>query len=120
MTGTTSARIIALCFCLCVATASPAGAHSPQDELLPDVGVDERPSATLPLDLSFTNQEGKRVTLGQYFTGGPVILTLNYYSCPTLCPIIFRNLSNTINDIRGLSLDRDYRIVTLSIDPAET
>lgn len=60
------------------------------------------------------------VKLGDYFTGGPVILTLNYYSCPMLCPLIFRNLSNTIAAVKGLSPGKEYRIVTVSIDPDET
>ncbi|HYS43711.1 MAG TPA: SCO family protein, partial [Geobacteraceae bacterium] len=94
--------------------------HTVQDETLPNVGVDERLGARLPLDLSFTDQDGREVRLTHFFTGGPVILTLNYYSCPTLCPLIFRNLSNTISTIKGLSPAKDFRIVTVSIDPDET
>ncbi len=95
-------------------------AHTPQDELMPDVGVDEKLGAQLPLDLTFTDQEGKAARLGDYLTGGPVVLTLNYYSCPMLCPLIFKNLTNTVNAVQGLSLGKDYRIVTVSIDPEET
>ncbi len=95
-------------------------AHTAQDELLPDVGVDEKLGAQLPLDLAFSDQDGKPVRLGDYLTGGPAVLTLNYYSCPMLCPLIFRNLTNTVNAIQGLSLGKDFRIVTVSIDPEET
>lgn len=117
--GKRSATGIILLFCL-FWSAAAAQAHTPQDELLPDVGVDEQPGAQLPLDLSFTDQGGKSVRLGTYFAGGPVILTLNYYACPELCPIIFKNLSNTVNGMKGLSLERDFRIVTVSINPEET
>jgi protein SCO1/2 len=99
---------------------TPLPAHTLQDEALPDVGVDEKPGTQLPLDLTFTDQDGRQVRLKDYFTGGPVILTLNYYSCPTLCPLVFRNLSNTIAGVKGLSPEKDYRIVTISIDPEET
>lgn len=95
-------------------------AHTLRDETLPNIGVDEKLNTEVPLDLSFTDQDGRQVRLRDYFSGGPVILTLNYYSCPTLCPIIFRNLSNTVSAIKGLSLSKDYRIVTVSIDPDET
>lgn len=95
-------------------------AHTLKDEGLPDVGVDEKLNAQVPPDLAFTDQDGRQVQLGDYLKGGPVILTLNYYSCPMLCPLIFRNLAGTVNAIKGLSLSRDYRIVTVSIDPEET
>lgn len=99
---------------------SPLQAHTLQDEALPNVGVDEKLGTRLPLDLTFTDQDGRMVRLGDYFTGGPVVLTLNYYSCPTLCPLVFRNLSNTMSGIKGLTPAKDYRIVTISIDPDET
>lgn len=98
----------------------PLSAHTPQDEALPNVGVDEKLGTRLPLELTFTDQDGRMVRLGDYFSGGPVILTLNYYSCPTLCPLVFRNLSNTIAAVKGLSPAKDYRFVTVSIDPDET
>lgn len=98
----------------------PLSAHTLRDEALPNIGVDEKPGAQVPLDLSFMDQDGRMVRLGDYFSGGPVILTLNYYSCPTLCPLVFRNLSNAITSVKGLSLTKDYRIVTISIDPEET
>jgi protein SCO1/2 len=99
---------------------TPLQAHTLQDEALPNIGVDEKLGAQVPVDLLFTDQDGRQVRLGDYFSGGPVILTLNYYSCPTLCPLVFRNLSNTIAAVKGISPAKDYRIVTLSIDPEET
>jgi protein SCO1 len=101
-------------------SALPSRAHTEQDLSLPDIGVDEKPGAQLPLDLTFIDQDGKAVRLRDYFTGRPLILTLNYYSCPTLCPLDFRNLSHTISSIKGLSPGKDYAILTVSIDPEET
>lgn len=95
-------------------------AHTLQDEGLPNVGVDEKLNAQVPLGLTFTDQDGRQVRLGDYLKGGPIILTLNYYSCPMLCPLIFRNLAGAVNTIKGVSLAKDYRIVTVSIDPEET
>jgi protein SCO1/2 len=99
---------------------NPLQAHTLQDEELPNVGVNEKLGTQIPLDLTFIDQGGRMVRLGDYFFGAPVILTLNYYSCPTLCPLVFRNLINTISGVKGLSLAKDYRIVTVSIDPDET
>ena len=82
--------------------------------------MDEKLGARLPLELSFTDLAGRPVTLGKYFTGEPVILTLNYYSCPMFCPLTFRNLTETIRQVQGLTLSRDFRVITVSIDPDES
>jgi protein SCO1 len=102
------------------APAPPALAHDPQDDLLAQVGVDEKLGGGIPTDLRFTDQNGRSVQLSRYFNGRPVILTLNYFSCPTLCSLTLKNLAGAIGDLRGLALGRDFRVVTVSIDPAET
>ena len=107
---------------LCVLVLLPpaaAGAADPQDAVLREIGVDEKPGAQVPLDLPFTDASGKAVRLGDYLRDGPVILTLNYYTCPMLCPLTFRGLAGTIAEVKDLSLSKDYRIVTVSIDPGE-
>ena len=48
-----------------------------------------------------------------------MILTLNYYTCPMLCPLTFRSLAATMAGMKGISLARDFRVVTVSIDPEE-
>jgi protein SCO1/2 len=101
--------------------AAPAGAHTEKDADLPEVGVDERLGNRVPPDLAFSDADGRPVRSADWFAGGaPVLLTLNYYACPMLCPLTFRNLTGTVKGIRGLSLERDFRIVTVSIDPEET
>jgi len=89
------------------------------DEILKQIGVDEKPGEQVPLDLSLRNEDGKTVRLGDLLGKGPVILTLNYYTCPMLCPFLLRNLLSSTNRMGGISLDRDFRIVTVSIDPDE-
>jgi len=98
---------------------APAWPHEIGDQVLAQVGVDEQLGRRLPTELTFRDQTGKEVQLSRYFTGAPVILTLNYYSCPMLCPLIFRNLAGTIGGMRKLTLGKDFRVVTVSIDPQE-
>ena len=113
-----SARVFLLfSFLLLLPTASPAA--DPQDAILQAVGVDEKLGAKVPVDLPLTDASGKSVRLGDYLGAGPVLLTLNYYTCPMLCPLTFRSLSATMTQVKGLSLARDYRVVTVSIDPEE-
>ena len=94
-------------------------AADPQDAVLQKVGVDEKPGVAIPRDLPFTDASGKPVRLADYLGDGPVLLTLNYYTCPMLCPLTFRNLAATMEQVKGFSLERDYRVVTVSIDPDE-
>ena len=54
-------------------------------ELLKEVGIDQKLNQTIPLDLTFRDENGKTVALGQFFGQKPVILTLVYYNCPMLC-----------------------------------
>jgi len=96
-----------------------AGAADPQDAILQKVGVDEKPGAAIPRDLPFTDAAGKAVRLADYLGDGPLLLTLNYYTCPMLCPLTFRSLAATMTRMKGFSLARDYRVVTVSIDPDE-
>jgi protein SCO1/2 len=108
-------------FVAALAVASGALGHvreSP-DEILKQIGVDENPGGQVPPGLLFRDEEGRTVSLGDFFGKGPVVLTLNYYTCPMLCPLTLRNLLSSAGAMGGISLDRDFRIVTVSIDPDE-
>src|SRR5512143_114926 len=94
-------------------------AADPQDAILQAIGVDEKPGTQVPLDLPFTDAAGKAVRLGDYLRDGPAILTLNYYTCPMLCPLMFRGLAATMAEVQDVAPSKDYRVVTVSIDPEE-
>ena len=89
------------------------------DEILKQIGVDEKIGGQVPLDLVLQDEEGRGIRLGDFFKGGPVLLTLNYYTCPMLCPLILRNLMVSADRMGGISLAHDFRILTVSIDPDE-
>ena len=59
-----------------VGAGVPAQAGMP--ELLQEVGLDQRLNAQIPLNLTFKDESGRTVKLGDYFGSRPVILTLNY------------------------------------------
>ncbi|MDO8737937.1 SCO family protein [Candidatus Deferrimicrobium sp.] len=111
-------RGVLLCVLLTLFPAT-ALAADPQDAILQEVGVDEKLGAAIPRDLPFTDASGKPVRPADYLGAGPVLLTLNYYTCPMLCPLTFRSLAATMAQVKGFSLARDYRVVTVSIDPDE-
>lgn len=73
----------------------------------------------LPLDLTFRDETGAPVRLGQYFGGErPVLVTLVYYNCPMLCNLV---LNGAIEGLRGVDFTPgvDFEIVTVSIDHRE-
>ncbi len=108
------------------APGPPPGAVTEKDRTEPlpkeleGVGITEHLDARLPLDLDFADEEGRTVRLGEYFERKrPVILNLAYYTCPMLCTLV---LNGVVEGIKGLAwrMGKDFEIVTVSIDPAET
>jgi protein SCO1/2 len=96
---------------------APAGARP---ERINDVDIVESLNEPVPVDATFTDSEGRKVRLGELLGGEkPVILTLVYYECPALCGLVLGGLNKAVRN-GGLELGRDYRAVTLSIDPRET
>ncbi|WP_106392415.1 SCO family protein [Enhygromyxa salina] len=84
-----------------------------------EIGVDEMLGGFLDKDLAFVDHNGEEVKLGDYFDGErPVLLTLNYFRCPTLCSLQLNGLTRTL-DRFDWRPGEQYRIVTVSIDPRE-
>jgi protein SCO1/2 len=97
------------------------GHHNTQHipEILQKIGLDQRLNAQIPLDLPFHNEAGKAVQLGDYLQDKPVILTLAYFDCPNLCPLVLEGLVKAMRVLR-LELGEDFDVVTVSIDPRDT
>jgi protein SCO1/2 len=109
------------CIALCVFTlALPAPA---QQYGLPaiarGVGIDQNLNAQLPLELTFKDETGQTVRLGQYFRQKPVVLALVYYECPMLCNMVLNGLTHSMEQ-STLDLGKDYEVVTVSFNPHET
>jgi protein SCO1/2 len=105
----------ALVLLLVLAAAEPARAQPP---ILRDIGIDQRLDVQVPLDLTFRDEAGRRVRLGEYFAGKPVILVLAYYRCPMLCTQVLNGLVRALLDVK-LELGKDFEVVTVSFDPRE-
>jgi protein SCO1/2 len=102
----------------CFAAAEgPAVTDTPPE--LQGVEVTEHLGDQIPLDLAFRDENGRNVTLADYFKGDkPVILTLNYYACPMLCTLVLNGMIDGLKPLKW-SPDKDFRIVTVSIDHRE-
>jgi protein SCO1 len=99
-----------------------ASGNPPQTGLPPallNVGIDQKLGAQLPLDATFTDAQGRRVQLGEYFKSGrPVILSLVFYECPMLCNQILNALTGSLKGM-SLKIGEDYDVLTVSFDPRE-
>lgn len=101
------------------AAARPALAELPRPAALAEVRVDERIGQRVPFDLLFTDATGRRALLGSVFDGRtPVVLVLAYVRCQMLCSLVLHGTTDLVREL-PLALGRDYRIVTVSIDPQE-
>lgn len=84
-----------------------------------EIAVDEMLGGYLDMNLEFVDQQGAKVRLGDYFDGErPVLVTLNYFRCPTLCNLQLNGLTRTLESF-AWTPGEQYRIVTVSIDPRE-
>lgn len=96
-----------------------AEAHAVQDAFLEEVGFDQRLAEQVPPDLSFRDETGRSVRLGDYFGKKPVILVLAYYNCTMLCPVLFDGL---VRSLRAISFDAgaQFQVLSVSFNPRET
>ncbi len=98
----------------------PPDRTEPTPAYLDGVGIQEHLSSPLPLGLEFRDESGATVHLADYFDEQhPVILTLNYSHCPMLCSLELNGLVNGLKDLKWTA-GKEFRMVTVSLDPTET
>jgi protein SCO1 len=86
---------------------------------LRDVGFDQKLGETVPLALSFRDETGRTVQLGDYFGRKPVVLSLVYYECPMLCTLSLNGLSSALG-VLTFDVGREFEVVTVSFEPRDT
>lgn len=115
--------IAALAAALSLGLASIAAGQStpkPPPKELEGVDLVSKLGEQVPLDLEIVNSDGKKVKLGQYFRPGrPVILSLAYYRCPLVCPLVLQRLQQGMNALPYI-VGEDYDCLVVSFDPLET
>jgi len=96
--------------------APPASVQPPG---LKNVGIEQRLDQQLPLDLTFRDETGKTVRLGDYLGKKPVILSFVYYRCPMLCSELLIGLESTLRVLK-FSVGKEFDVLTVSFDPSDT
>jgi protein SCO1/2 len=99
------------------------GVMSPPANTLPpkleNVGIEQRLDAQVPPDLTFRDDSGKTVKLGDYFGHKPLILNLVYYNCTMLCGEALAGLASAMRLVK-FDVGNEFEVVTVSFDPRET
>jgi len=96
---------------------SVSASESPSDAA--DLTFQPHLGARLPLGVKVVDENGRAVTLGQYFKKSPVILVLEYLRCTSLCGVTLHNLIAGALNRLPLQAGRDYQLAALSIDPRD-
>ncbi|MER3401979.1 MAG: SCO family protein [Armatimonadota bacterium] len=90
-----------------------------QKKILDQVTVQQRLDTQVPLNLTFRDETGKTVRLGDYFGQRPVILVLAYYECPMLCTVVLNELTRSLHAL-DYTIGKEFEVITVSISPTET
>jgi protein SCO1/2 len=112
---------VSFCAAVLAFATAPGWAQQPassQPAPLLGVGISQRLNRQVPADLTFRDEAGKGVRLGDYFGKQPVVLSLVYFNCPFMCTEV---LNGELRALQGVPfmLGRDYRAVTVSFDPKD-
>ena len=86
---------------------------------LQNVGIEQHLDEQIPADLSFRDETGKPVRLGEYFGKKPMILNLVYYNCPMLCGEVLSGLESALRVLK-FDVGKEFDVLTVSFDPRET
>ncbi len=111
--------ILALAVLAAAVPATPsAAAREALPGVLAGVAFDQRVNQPIPPDITMRDETGRTVTLGRYFGQKPVILSLVYFRCRTLCPMILDGLVRGLHPVT-FDLGKEFSILTVSFDPRD-
>ena len=80
--------------------------------------IDQKLGASIAADAVFRDASGERVEVADYLGGRPLILNLQYFSCPTLCGRVLNGLIEVLGSI-DLVPAEDFTVLSVSFDHRE-
>jgi len=116
-----TARALALAASAAVVFAiAQARAGAPLPGQFDGVDIADKLGQQIDLDVPVVDHLGRQVKLADYFDGTrPVLLTLNYYRCESLCSTQLNELLKAVRELDWLPGGEAFRMVTLSFDPRD-
>jgi protein SCO1/2 len=94
----------------------PANVRPPY---LQNVGIEQHLDGQVPADLTFADDTGRTIKLGDYFGTKPLILNLVYYNCTMLCGEALAGLSGSMKLVK-FDVGNQFDVITVSFNPQET
>lgn len=95
------------------ATEDPGAAIS-------NIGANPRLGTVVDMSLEFTGSDGEKRPLRDFTREGkPTLLIPVYYRCPGLCSLTINETIRLVNELT-LTLGKDYTLIALSFNAAET
>jgi protein SCO1 len=91
---------------------------APGDPAAGRIGLEEKIGRVLPPGLVFRDESGTAVKL-ESLLGKPAILTLVYYTCEHICPLMLGGLAQALPRL-VMTPGKDYRLITVSFDATDT
>jgi protein SCO1/2 len=99
------------------------GIMSPPSNVRPpylqNVGIEQHLDGQVPPELTFVDDTGRPVRLGDYFGKKPLILNLVYYDCTMLCGEALAGLTGAMKMVK-FNVGDEFDVITVSFNPQET
>jgi protein SCO1/2 len=89
-----------------------------RESVVTRIGIDQKLGTGIDPAITFHDERGEVVKLGDFLGSKPIILTPVYFDCPMLCSMQLNGLVRAMR-IMPFSAGREFEIVTFSIDPNE-
>lgn len=97
-----------------IALALLTSAHA--DSQVP-VGIDERLGKIIPMELTFKDEQGSDVRIGQLIDR-PTVIALVYFGCRGVCPLLQAGLAEVSR--KSALPSGSYNLISVSFDPTDT
>lgn len=112
--------VLSLNFSHAYQPVTEGGAQNELPQAIEGVGIDEKLNNNLPSDVTLINESGKDVKISDFYSDKkPVILSMVYYSCPSLCNLHLKGVFEVFKEL-GLKPGKDFEFLAVTIDPKET
>ena len=85
---------------------------------LKNISIKEKLGGSIDLNLVFVNEKNQNLALKKYFGSEPVLMSIVYYNCPSLCNF---HLNGLFEGLQQLSSHKNlpYQLVIVSMDSTE-
>lgn len=112
-------RVLGIAILAGTLAASFAQAQYSRPVITRGVDLQQKLNGQIPLDLVFKDETGQVVPLRTYFGEKPVLLSLVYFKCASVCPMSMKETTRSLSRL-PMKPGTDYNVLVVSFDPQDT